>query len=477
MNNVEKTMELFDKDIKAINIGLESFADSLYQTGADVIQLDWQPPAGGDADLGRKLAILTYNKQISPKITEANQTAINHILGAQPLLVDVQPAKSALGLEDNVLLHAGPPVDFENMCGPLQGAMIGAVLYEGKANSPKEAEKKLVNGNFKFEPCHHYRAVGPMAGVISPSMPVFVVQNETEGNLAFSGINEGLGKVLRFGAYDKQVLERLEWIEKRLAPVLKSIVSVDNPIDLRAITAQALQMGDECHNRNVAATSLLFKEFTSRILDTDVDLQVAHDVLKFIGGNDHFFLNLSMASCKAMLDTAIDIPYSTIVTAMSRNGGEFGIRVSGLGEKWFTAPAEVVDGLYFPGYSSEDAALDLGDSSITETAGIGGFAMAVAPAIVRFVGGNAQDAMEYSRRMRKITAARNQNYTIPSLDFAGTATGIDIKMILETGIVPIINTGIAHKDAGIGQIGAGVVHAPMSAFVDAFIEYFNKYYE
>lgn len=185
--------------------------------------------------------------------------------------------------------------------------------------------------------------------------------------------------------------------------------------------------------------------------------------------NDHFALNLTMPACKCTLDAAKGIPYSTIVTTQARNGTEFGIRVSGIdgGNRWFTAPAEIIDGLYFPGYSQEDANPDIGDSVITETCGIGGFAMATAPAIVQFVGGTPQDAVNYTTSMYEITTVENNVYTIPFLNFRGTPTGIDIRKVVETGIRPVINTGIAHKDPGVGQVGAGIVHPPMKCYEDA----------
>ena len=306
-----------------------------------------------------------------------------------------------------------------------------------------------------------------MAGIISPSMPVWVVENATAGNRAYSNFNEGLGKVLRFGANDREVIDRLRWIAAELAPALRATLAKRGEIELKPLMAQALNMGDEVHNRNAAATSLLFKQFAPALLETDVSRDRAAKALAFVAANDHFFLNLSMAACKAMLDAAAGVPMSSMVTAMSRNGVNFGIRLSGTGERWFEAPANAVEGLYFPGYSRADAAADLGDSSITETAGVGGFAMAAAPAIVKFVGGTAADATHHSLRMRAITLGANPSFTLPTLDFAAVAAGIDARKVVDRGILPVINSGIAHRDAGVGQIGAGVTTAPMACFVRA----------
>jgi hypothetical protein len=365
-----------------------------------------------------------------------------------------------------MLLHSGPPISWDGMCGPMRGAVIGAAIFEGWAANAEEAERLAGSGGIVFDACHHRGAVGPMAGVVSPSMPVVVVENTAGGNRAFATLNEGLGKVLRFGAYDDSVLERLRWFRDAFGPTLSRTLAATGPIDLKSITGQALQMGDEGHNRNVAATSLFVRSIAPTLVRTATEADAAA-ALDFLRGNDHFFLNLSMAACKASLDAAHGVPGSTVVTAMSRNGVDFGVRLSGTGDTWFTAPVGVPDGLYFPGYGPEDANPDLGDSAITETCGIGGFAMAAAPAIVRFVGGTAADALNYTREMYRITLERNPAFALPPLGFAGSPTGIDARRVVESGVQPVINTGIAHKLPGVGQIGAGIARAPLSCFADA----------
>jgi hypothetical protein len=353
------------------------------------------------------------------------------------------------------------------MCGPVQGAIAGAIVYEGWAGSPDEAMSMAAAGGVAFAPCHDHHAVGPMAGIISPSMPLWVVENTTAGNRAYCNFNEGLGKVLRFGANGPEVIERLQWMGTELCEVLKAGVSRLDGLELKPLIAQALHMGDEVHNRNAAATGLLLKRLIPALLDTGEPLDRLRRVIEFVAGNDHFFLNLSMASCKAMLDAAADVPDSSMVTVMARNGVNFGIRLSGTGDQWFQAPANPVDGLFFPGYDVTDAAADLGDSAITETAGLGGFAMAAAPAIVQFVGGTPADATENSRRMRTITVGTNPAFSLPALNFGPTAAGVDARLVLDSGVLPIINTGIAHREAGVGQIGAGITTAPLDCFVGA----------
>ena len=370
-------------------------------------------------------------------------------------------------MDGQIILHAGPPISWENMCGPQQGAVIGAILFEGWAKTQDEARALVAAGKIRLDPCHHHAAVGPMAGIISPSMPVWIVKNTAGKNIAYSNMNEGLGKVLRFGANGEDVLQRLRWMADIMGPTIAIVIEEMGGLELKPMMAQALHMGDEVHNRNAAASGLLFRKLTTAALKSSrLDQKKVAETLAFIASNDHFFLNLSMAACKVMLDAAHGVPYSSMLTVMARNGTEFGIRISG-SDEWFTAPSPMVNGLFFPGYGPDDAARDLGDSAITETAGVGGFAMAAAPAIVQFVGGTPRDALANTRRMLNITLGQNSAFTLPALDFTGTPAGIDARKVLDTGILPVINTGIAHKQAGIGQVGAGITHAPLPCFAKA----------
>jgi len=463
---------LFSDGIRALNVGVAEFALSPRAHGATVLELDWRPPASGDRDLGLLLARLEDDPDdpLGSQVARANAQAIERILAARPMLVGMGRAADTLpGLGARHILHAGPPIAWERMCGPMQGAVIGAILYEGWAATPEAAQRLAGDGGITFAPCHHFGAVGPMAGVLSPSMPVFIVENAAGGNRAFAILNEGLGKVLRFGAYGQEVLDRLRWINETLAPALAESLRARGPVDLKNLTAQALQMGDECHNRNVAASSLFARLIAPALVRTSPP-DVAAAILEFLEANNHFYLNLSMAASKATLDAAHGIEGSTVVTVMARNGVEVGVRLSGTGDAWSTAPALVPDGLYFPGYGPADANPDLGDSAITETAGLGGLAMAAAPAIVRFIGGAAEEAIATTKLMYRITLARNNDYGIPALGFAGTPTGIDARRVVDSGIAPIFNTGIAHREAGIGQVGAGIAKAPLACFAGALRE-------
>ena len=456
---------LFGANLAVINIGLSQFVEPIAATDTPVLDVAWRPPAG-DEGVARALARLVNRADVEA----ANATAFTRYIAAQPTLVGVAPAADAIaGLPERTILHAGPPIEWQNMCAPVQGAVVGACIYEGWADSEDAARKLLDAGEISFAPCHHYATVGPMAGIISPSMPVWIIEDAAHGTQTYSNLNEGLGKVLRFGANSPEVIEHLRWMQRVLGPALTATLETHGPLELKPLMAQALHMGDEVHNRNAAASALLLKRLIPAALDAGLDPADLSDVVKFINSNDHFFLNLSMPACKAMMDAAHGVTGSSLVTAMARNGVEFGIRVSGLGDRWFTVPAPVVHGLFFPGYSADDANPDLGDSTITETAGIGAFAMAASPAIVQFVGGSASDAIANTRQMSHITIGRNGAFTLPQLDFGATPAGIDIRKVIDTGIEPVINTGIAHRDAGIGQIGAGITHAPIGCFSQAVL--------
>jgi hypothetical protein len=397
------------------------------------------------------------------------------MMEARPVLVGLGKARDVIpGMRDNLLLHAGPPITWERASGPMQGAITGALIFEGKATNEAEAQALVESGEVELEPCHHHGAAGPMAGLIAPSMSVYVIENKTHGNRAFSGLNEGYGKVLRYGAYSEEVLAKLRWMEDVMAPVLADAIEASDGIDIRALLAEALHMGDEGHNRNKAG-SILYTTRLAPFVVKVTDANTASDVLRFLGDNALSVLNPVMAACKAMADAAHGIEGSTIVTVMARNGTDFGIRVSGLGDRWFTAPVAIPQGLYFPGFTAEDASGDIGDSTITETAGIGGFAMASAPAIVTFVSGTPQDAINATLEMYEICHAEHKYFTIPPLDFRGTPTGIDIRKVVEKGITPRVNTGIAHKDAGVGQIGAGLVRPPMAMFEEALVAFAEQY--
>jgi hypothetical protein len=465
---MSKINELFDKELSVLNIGLETFSNTMSDQGVDHVHMQWRPPANGDPKLARILDELDMDK-----IEEANKKTLEILNNGEPNLVDVKIAKDVLhGIEKNTIGHAGPPLEWKDMTGPLQGAVLGAIVYEGLADTLEDAEKLVLDDKINFKPNHSMGAVGPMTGMITYSMPLWEVKNETYGNVGYCPFNEGLGKVMRFGANGPDVIKRLKWLETSLAPTMKKSLALSGPISLKVIIAKALAMGDEMHQRNNGATSLFIREIMKYVTQVVDDREELTKITEFMTGNDQFFLNLAMAAGKATTDAAKNIPYSTVVTTMSRNGTNFGIKISALGEQWFEAPVNDPIGLYFPGYTAEDANPDIGDSTILETFGIGGFAMGSAPAVVRFIGASSVgEAIKYSKAMQEITVGLSKNYIMPTMNFVGTGLGIDIRKVVETNTLPVINTGMAHKKPGIGQVGAGIVHPPYEAFTKAMIAF------
>lgn len=408
-------------------------------------------------------------------IKTANQTTLERLTEGQPVLVDCRPAAQAVGLAERTVLHAGPPLAWERACATVQSAICCAIRYEGWAPDDATAADLVQNGDVRIGPCHHQAAVGPMTGIVTPSMPVFVVENRVHGNRAHVTINEGLGKVLRFGANDDAVIERLRWLAREAGPILGAAIRTAGGIDLRALMAQALRMGDDMHQRNVAASALLARRLLGPLARTGADPGALGRVADFLGANDQFFLNLAMAAGKALTDPCRGMADSTLVVAMTRNGTDFGIRVAGLGDRWFTAPVEMPQGLYFPGFTAADANPDMGDSAIVETIGLGAFAMAASPSVVRFVGaGGFADAVRATEEMAEICLGEHPHFRMPTLDERGTPVGIDIRKVVETGITPMINTGIAGKVPGTGQVGAGVARAPLACFAQALEAFANR---
>lgn len=443
--------------------GVQVLADALAAQALAPSIVDWQPPPAGTE--GALAAVLT-----DPRHAAANQQAADAMLAAGATLVDVRPAADVLGLRPGEFCHAGPPIGWDRAAGPMRGALIGAVLLEGLADTPAAAADLLERGGVALEPCHHRGGVGPMAGVVSPSMWVWVLRDEAHDRSTWCTLNEGLGAVLRYGAFGEPVLDRLRWMAAVLGPALQAAVRAAGPIDVKALIGQMVQMGDEGHNRNRAGTLMLLRDLFPYLADAGLPAGHVADVARFVGGNDHFFLNLVMPAAKLQTAAAAGIPGSTVVTAMARNGTDFGIQVSGTGDAWFTGPAAIPDGLYLGSYTVEDANPDIGDSAITETAGLGGFAMAGAPAIVRFVGGTVPDALRTTAEMYEITVTENPAFALPALDFRGTPTGIDVTAVLRSGLLPRINTGIAGRVAGTGQVGAGLVSPPLDCFTAAIAE-------
>lgn len=469
---MSKIDKLFTEELNVVNIGIETFEKTLSDQKANLVHVDWRPPAQGNAMVAHMLELLD-----DERIEKANKEAFDRLNAGEPMLVDVVYAKDEIkGMQKNWIGHAGPPLKWEDMCGPLKGAILGAIVYEGLAETLDEAQKLVDEKKVEFKSNHSLGAVGPMTGMITYSMPLWKVENKTFGNVAYSTFNEGLGVVMRFGANGPDVIARLKWLEEVLAPAMKSTLKESGPIALKVIMARALAMGDEMHQRNNAATSLIIRDLLPHLIRAEQNNPELEKIVEFMSGNDQFFLNLAMVASKAMTDPMKNIPYSTVVTTMSRNGTNFGVKISALGEQWFEAPVNQPEGLFFPGYSQEDANPDIGDSAIVETIGIGGIAMGASPAVVRFVGASSiEQAIQYSIDMQAISVGLSPTLILPTMNFQGTATAIDARKVVETGILPVINTGMAHKKPGVGQVGAGIVMASYGCFEKAIVEFAKNF--
>lgn len=461
--------ELFG-DIDVVNVGLRLFTDDIRRQGGRATQVDWRPPGGGRADVVAALDRLS-DPAVRARIDAANEQAVTRIIEAHPVLVGFGRAIDVVpGMTPETILHAGPPIEWERMNGAMKGAVTGALVFESLAKNLDDAARLAASGRIRFSPCHEHDCVGSMAGVTSASMTMHVVKNKVHGNTAYTNLSEQMAKILRMGANDQSVIDRLCWMRDVLGPILEAAMESAGEIDLRLLLAQALHMGDECHNRNNAGTGLLIQALTPHILETPFSTAQKRQVFEFVASSDYFSGPTWMALCKCALDAAHGVEGSSIVTTMCRNGVEFGIRVSGLpGNAWFTGPAQPVIGPMFAGFKPEDSGLDIGDSAITETYGLGGFAMAAAPAIVSLIGGTIDDAMAFTLKMEEITTTVNPNVTIPLLNFRGIATGIDVRKVVQTGILPVISTAIAHREPGIGMIGAGVTYPPAECFQSALL--------
>ncbi|WP_094606787.1 hypothetical protein SPSIL_034050 [Sporomusa silvacetica DSM 10669] len=458
---------LLNQKLNVVNVGLELFSQTLVKQAVPTTHVSWRPPAGGNKEVAKIL------DKYEDRINAANEKVVQIYNDAQPVLTGVKPAHTVLkGLTKETILHAGPPIEWDDMCGPMKGAILGAIRFEGLAENDEKAVQLIKSGNIKLSPNHHHGSVGPMTGMITYHMPVFEVKNETFGNVAYCSINEGLGKVMRFGANDPEVLERLIWFRDSLGPAISDAIALCGGINLKVIMAQALAMGDEMHQRNIAASSLFARKICPLIAQLPMDNEAKTKAIKFICDNDQFFLNMAMAAAKSITDPAKGVKDSSIVTVMCRNGTEFGVKVAATGEQWFTAPANMPEGLYFPGYGPQDANPDMGDSAILEVIGLGGIAMAASPAVVRFVGAGSQDdAVRYTKEMGVISHGKSTQFLLATMNFEGSPLGIDIRKVIENDIVPVINTGMAHRLPGIGQIGAGVVKAPHGCFEKALVAF------
>lgn len=399
-------------------------------------------------------------------VDAANDEVVGRIASARAFLVDVRPASDVIPtLGESELLHAGPPLaGWDEACGALRGAIAGALLQMGRIRSLDMAKHAVASGEVRLSPANDANALATYGGVLSRRTPLLVVENRTSGVRAFAALNEGRGRALRYGANDPETLARLAWLEGEFAELLAEALRLSGGIDVFAILAQALHMGDEGHSRQKAASALFLNAIAPFLVETGCSNDRLARAFRFLAQNEIFFLPITMAGAKSALASAAGVRDSTVVTCMAVNGARFGIKVSGLGDQWCTAPLPKIHGHYFESYGPEDANPVIGDSEIAETFGLGAFAMTAAPALARYVGGTPEEAARLSKEMYAVTVGEHKQFTIPALSFRGTPLGIDARRVVETGLEPIFNTGIAHREPGVGQIGAGFGRAPIACF-------------
>ncbi|MGH2770334.1 MAG: DUF1116 domain-containing protein [Actinomycetota bacterium] len=454
-------------EVRAVNVGLPVFGEALRAQGAEAVDVDWRIPAGGDPDLVAALSRLYGPAALG--IERANAEVIRRLDEGVPLLVGVAAALDAVpGMEERTVLHPGPPLPWERLCDPLARSVKATVLAEGWAFTPEEAGSLVARGGVRLEPANHHGAVLPMATALGPSAPVWVVEHSRGNNRAYSGINQGPGAAAWFGMDAPEAVRLLTWLREVALPVFRATLASSGPVDLWALAAQGLQMGDDVHMRCQASTNLLIRHLLPHLVAVNPPGSPA--VARFLSRNHLFFLNLAMAGAKAVTDWAGEVSGSSVVVSMSRNGTTFGIRLAGMADRWFVSAApDVGDALFYPGFGSGDAAPDIGDSAVLELVGLGGAATAASPMVASFLGGTMVAAVEGTEGMDRMCVARSTRFKIPYLDLRGAPVGVDVRKAVELQVTPNINTGILHASSGRGQIGAGVARAPAECFRQALM--------
>lgn len=455
-------------DVDVVNVGLPLFEAALRAQGKPVIGLDWQIPAGGDpevvAALGRLLG------PAADRIDKANTEVLRRLNEGAAMLVGVDRAGAVIeDLGERDVLHCGPAIAWDLMPDPLQRSIKASIVAEGWASDVVAAGAMVAAGEVRLLPANEHRTVVPMATSIGPSAPVYLVENEQGGTRSYSSLNQGSGPVPWFGVDSDAAIEHLRFVRDSVGPVLAEALAAKGPVDIFSLAAQGVPMGDDVHMRVQATTNLFLRDllpFLVRSTNT-----AAPEVATFLSGNHLMFLNVAMAGAKSLVDWAREVPDSSIVTTMARNGATYGVRLAGGGDDWFLAPSPPVqDALYYPGQGPETSAPDIGDSAVLELIGLGGPAAANSPAVAGFLGGRMSHAIAATRSMQRICAGESDRFRLPILDNIGTPLGVDVRKVVELGITPAVNTGIVHATDGVGQVGAGVAWAPVECFVEALMD-------
>ena len=454
--------------VEVVNIGLDRFETAVRDQGAPAIGVDWRIPAGGDAQAAAALARLLG--PASDRVDAANAEVVSRLDRGVPMLLGVETAGTAIGgFTDGMILHCGPSIEWADMCDPLRRSVRAAVVAEGWAPHRDAADRMVQAGEIQLEAANEHCAVVPMATAIGPTAPVYVVSVDAGGTTAYSSLNQGSGAVAWFGVDSDAAIERLGFLRDVLGPALAQALDRAGPIDVFSLAAQGIAMGDDVHMRVQATTNLLLRDLLPHLVRSG-STRIG-EVADFLSTNHLMFLNIAMAGARALTEWAGQVPDSSIVTSMARNGTTYGVRLPGRPERWFVAPSpRVQDALYHPGQGPDTSAPDIGDSAVLELVGLGGAAAANSPAVAGFLGGRMADAMAVTANMGRICAGTSTRLRLPILDNAGTPLGIDVRRVVETTITPAVNTGIVHVSDGSGQVGAGVAHAPLECFVQALFD-------
>jgi hypothetical protein len=460
MTEPSRTIALPD-EVSVVNMGLSLFADAVRDQAATVEHVDWRIPAGGQLDLVGDLEHL-YGPRAAD-IDEANAEAVRRLDQSVCLLVDIAPAQTIVpGVSGQMLLHCGPAIEWPDVADPLRRSMRAATVAEGWAANVEEADQVLADGTVRLEPAYRYDTVMPMASAIGPSAPMFAVDNRDGGTRAFAPINQGPGETAWFGRETPAAIARLEFLHDVAGPMLRQVLGSSGSIDIFALAAQGVQIGDDVHMRTQGTTSLLIRNLLPQIAALPEDGRIA--LAQYLSGNHLFFLNLAMAAAKSAAMWAEQVEGSSIVTMMCRNGTSYGVRLAGSDEVFVSEAPPVAEAMYYPDYGPETSARDIGDSAILELVGLGGAAAAGSPAVAGFLPRGMADAVAMTEQMRSICTAESSRFKLPTRNYRGTPIGVDVRRVVELDTTPKVTTGILHASSGVGQIGAGVATAPIECF-------------
>ena len=401
---------------------------------------------------------------IRTQIDEANEVVMNILLNGQPTWVDVRPALEVIPeFKKNLLLHAGPPIQPQDIVLALRNTLCGAALHEGLAKTFDEAWKMIEKGEILIDSAQDYSCSCGAAMVTSASTPVLVGKDTVFGGEGFSAIHPGsTPRCLRWGYYDDDIEKNLSWFCDIYGPALGEAVRNTGGINMRAIMSRTAGMGDENHVRQTASSFALVLNLIPEVLKLDIPQR--DDVIRaLVDCSEKFYLHVLMAGIMGVLKSAKNIPMSTIMIAMGGNGTEFGLQFCGTGNQWFTVKAPKILGQFLnPTWTEEEMCGYLGDSCVTEIYGLGGLSAISGPAFVRLTGGSFADAKKRTEDARAICLGEHKFAPVPWDDYRGFPVGVDMRKVVATTILPTSHGGSTRLVGGQG--GAGSILIPSECF-------------